>query len=226
MKTVEVTKNIFLIGGPDLTDTKDCLVYLLDLGELVMIDAGAGDSVDRIVSNMEALGYDPRTISTLILTHCHVDHVGGANVIARRFGTSIVMHELDARAVESGDPVRTGASWYGVEFKPIAIDIKLSETEGSLQFASGSLSYVHTPGHTPGSMCVYTDIEGQRVLFGQDIHGPFFKQFGSDIEEWERSMKRLLELKADILCEGHSGVYRPASRVKAYIEHYLDEYCA
>jgi len=37
-------------------------------------------------------------------------------------------------------------------------------------------------------------------------------------------MKKLLELKADILCEGHFGVYRPAAEARKYIEHYLEQY--
>jgi len=71
---------------------------------------------------------------------------------------------------------------------------------------------------------VYLDRDGQRVLFGQDIHGPFNRAFGSDLSAWRKSMQALLALDADILCEGHFGVYSPKSRVRAYIEHYLEEY--
>ncbi|HEX2966282.1 MAG TPA: MBL fold metallo-hydrolase [Syntrophorhabdaceae bacterium] len=225
MKTGEIVRNIFLIGGAEFTDPKDCLVYLLDFGELIMVDTGAGQSVGKLIKNMETFGFDPGELSTVILTHCHIDHVGGANELARRFGTTIVMHELDADTVETGDRVRTGASWYGVKFDPLKVDLRLTEREGVLHFASGTLGYIHTPGHTPGSMSLYADVDGGRVLFGQDIHGPFLKEFGSDMADWEKSMRRLLELNADILCEGHFGVYRSARRVKEYIEHYLEEYC-
>ncbi|MEQ8164334.1 MAG: Zn-dependent hydrolase, partial [Smithellaceae bacterium] len=62
------------------------------------------------------------------------------------------------------------------------------------------------------------------VLFGQDIHGPFHKSFGSNIEDWKKSMHLLLGLEADILCEGHFGIYQPKRKVREYIENYLEEY--
>ena len=80
----EVTKDIYLIGGADITDPRDCAVYLIDLGELVMIDAGAGASYDEIVLNIERLGLDPAKLKAMILTHCHIDHIGGAPGSARR----------------------------------------------------------------------------------------------------------------------------------------------
>ncbi|NLN88481.1 MAG: Zn-dependent hydrolase, partial [Syntrophomonadaceae bacterium] len=65
---------------------------------------------------------------------------------------------------------------------------------------------------------------GQRVLFGQDIHGPFNEEWGSDMQQWRKSMQTLLDLEADILCEGHFGVYQPAKAVKKYIEGYLQRF--
>ena len=61
-------------------------------------------------------------------------------------------------------------------------------------------------------------------MFGQDIHGPFNREWGSDIDQWRRSMERLLELEADILCEGHFGIFEPAHQVRQYIESYLRRY--
>jgi hypothetical protein len=57
-----------------------------------------------------------------------------------------------------------------------------------------------------------------------DIHGSFLPQFGADLTAWRRSMETLLSLEADILCEGHFGVYRTKLHVREYIESYLDEY--
>jgi len=73
-------------------------------------------------------------------------------------------------------------------------------------------------------MAVYLDRQGTRILFGQDIHGPFSREFGSDIGQWRDSMEKLIDLGADILCEGHFGIYRPRQRVQRYIRSYLDQY--
>ncbi|MBS1238595.1 MAG: zn-dependent hydrolase including glyoxylase, partial [Deltaproteobacteria bacterium] len=199
-------------------------IYLMDLGELVLIDTGAGISVDAIIQNIKELGLDPGKLSTVILTHCHIDHTGGAHEFRKRFGARIIIHDLDAAAVETGDKMLTGASWYGIDFAPLPVDVKLLKDEELLYFGAQKVVCLHTPGHTPGSISLYLDKEGKRILFGQDIHGPFLAEFGANMSHWQKSMETLLALNADILCEGHFGVYKPANKVRQYIEHYLDEY--
>ena len=67
----------------------------------------------------------------------------------------------------------------------------------------------------------YTDSEGKKILFGQDIHGPFMPEFNSNIEDWRASMKEVLALRADILCEGHFGVFKGKDAVKQFINGQL-----
>lgn len=221
----EIISGVYLIGGPNVTEADDAAVYLIDFsGELVLIDAGAGGSSTQLVRNMEMLGLDPKILSHVILTHCHIDHIGAAPFFREKYGAKIVIHELDAKALEAGDSVRTAANWYGTTFPPTKIDRKLAGAREALKFGNEEMHCLHTPGHTPGSISVYLDREEKRVLFGQDIHGPFHKAFGSDISAWKKSMQTLLALDADILCEGHFGIYQPKSRVRAYIERYLEEY--
>lgn len=224
MKPVEVIKDIFMIGDSDITDPRDCSIYLINLGELILIDAGAGSSIDKIINNINKLGFSPEKLSHVILTHCHIDHIGGAEEFRRRFGARIVMHEKDADVVERGDKMMTAAHWYGVDFKPLHVDIRLKAEEERLRFGGYEVVCLHTPGHTPGSISVYLDLSGKRTLFGQDIHGPFLPEFGANMEDWRQSMEKLLALNADILCEGHFGVYRSKEKVEEYIERYLEEY--
>jgi glyoxylase-like metal-dependent hydrolase (beta-lactamase superfamily II) len=224
MKPHAITERIYLIGGSDITDPRDCSVYLLDLEEFVLVDSGAGSSVDQLVANISGLGLSPQGLSAIVLTHCHIDHVGGARELRQRYGAKTFMHEIEAEIVERGDPQMTAASWYGLSFPPLPIDMRLTKGEERLAFGEHELVCLHTPGHSPGSISAYIDMGSKRVLFGQDIHGPFLKEFGADMKAWTRSMKRLLTLEADILCEGHFGVYEPADRVREYIERYLDEY--
>jgi hypothetical protein len=68
---------------------------------------------------------------------------------------------------------------------------------------------------------VYLDRGGKRILFGQDIHGPFLDIFRSDMSLWKKSMEKLLALDADILCEGHFGIFQPKEHVIRYIKRYL-----
>jgi glyoxylase-like metal-dependent hydrolase (beta-lactamase superfamily II) len=221
----EIVEGISIIGGPNISHAEDATAFIVQFGEeLVMIDAGAGRSAPLLAKNIRNLGCDPAHISTLLLTHCHIDHIGGAHYFKKLAGCAIVAHELDAGPIEEGDPVRTAATWYGTDFPPLPVTRKLIYEEEILLFGKEELYCLHTPGHTPGSLAIYLDRGGVRVLFGQDIHGPFSKQFGSDISQWRRSMEKLLALDADVLCEGHFGIFSSKDRVREYIGRYLRQY--
>jgi len=216
---------IYLIGGPNVTLSDDAAVFIVDFkGEAVMIDAGAGRSTKNLVKNIEKCGFKPEQISHLILTHCHIDHIGSAPDFRARFGCKLVAHDLDADAIESGDPILTAANWYETEFPPTLLDVRLKGEHEILRFGEEDLHCLHTPGHTPGSISIYLDRGGKRVLFGQDIHGPFMPSFRSDVEMWKKSMQKLLSLDADILCEGHFGIFKSKEKVKEYIHSYLRSY--
>lgn len=220
----KICEGIYQVGGPDMTSPDDCCIYLVDLGYPVLIDAGAGKSWRKLLSNLERLGYSPRDLKLVVLTHCHIDHVGGAPFLSERYDVPLAIHELDAAAVEEGDNRRTAASWYGIDLPPFKVKRRLVEEGGVIEGGVSPLRWMHTPGHTPGSISLLADNGLYKVLFGQDIHGPFYASFGSDLDAWEASMRKLLDLEADILCEGHFGIYRPASEVREYIEGYLQSY--
>jgi len=222
---MRIAEGIYLIGGPNLTRSEDAAAYVIDFsGELVMIDAGAGRSARMLAGNIEEAGLDPGRITHLILTHCHIDHIGAAPCFRDKYGCRLVAHELDAGAIEEGDPVMTAANWYETEFPPTPIDIKISGPEHSFRFQDRELLCIHTPGHTPGSISVFLERDGRKVLFGQDIHGPFLPSFGSDINVWRQSMEKLLALEPDILCEGHFGIFRSRASAEAYIKKYMKMY--
>lgn len=225
MKTEEIAEGVYLIGGPNVTRPEDAAVYLVDFaGQLVMIDSGAGNSSSQLDRNIEMLGLNPAELTHIILTHCHIDHIGSAAYFREKYKSEIIIHELDAQALEAGDTIKTAANWYGTTFPPTRVDRKLKEAHEILKFGKDELHCLHTPGHTPGSISAYLDRAGKRILFGQDIHGPFNRAFESDIQAWKKSMNSLLSLEADILCEGHFGIYQPKNKVRDYIERYLEEY--
>ncbi|MEN6473183.1 MAG: MBL fold metallo-hydrolase [Syntrophaceae bacterium] len=225
MLAESIAEGIFMVGGPDITASEDAAVYIMDCsGELVMIDCGAGQSFKAIDEIIRETGRDPHEISTLILTHCHVDHIGAVEYFRDAYACTVVAHDYDAAAIETGDPVLTAAHWYGVKLPKTTVDLRLKGEHEVLMCGTQKINCLHTPGHTPGSIVVYVDRAGQRILFGQDIHGPFHDDFRSDIVKWRGSMEKLLTLEADILCEGHFGTYSPKERVTSYIQGYLDRY--
>jgi glyoxylase-like metal-dependent hydrolase (beta-lactamase superfamily II) len=62
---------------------------------------------------------------------------------------------------------------------------------------------------------------GLKILFAQDVHGPLHPDLKSDAALYRRSLKLLLSLEADVLCEGHYGIYRGKPAVAAFIEQFL-----
>ena len=218
MRPFQVCEGVYVVGGPELSHPNDCLVYLLCKEDCVLIDAGAGEGIGEILSNVRRVGGRPEEMKAVIATHSHIDHIGGLHVLRQEYGAQIVAHELDAPSIETGNG--TGAEYYGVGYVPCKVDIKLTGEHNVVEYGGLSLNVVHIPGHTPGSLAVYMDVQEGRVLFGQDVQGPYFLP-GSNVTKAKMSLQKLVDLEADILCEGHFGVYRPADEVRRYIEGYL-----
>ncbi|HOX44775.1 MAG TPA: MBL fold metallo-hydrolase [Myxococcota bacterium] len=222
----KIAPGVFLVGGEGFSDPSDCLCYGLDLGAPVLIDCGAfPGSWTAIRKNLRQVGLAADQLHSLVLTHAHIDHAGAAARVVAETGCRVVAHALDADTLERGDRLRSAADWYQTELAPVRVDQKIQGEGESLAFPGGVLHLVHTPGHTPGSMCAWLEVdEGgtrQRVLFGQDVHGPFHPAFGSDREAHRASLRKLLALEADVLCEGHLGVFHGQDAVREFIEGYL-----
>jgi glyoxylase-like metal-dependent hydrolase (beta-lactamase superfamily II) len=224
MKAHEIIKDVFIVGGPEITDNRDGCVYLLNFGELVLIDTGAGWSVEKIINNINILGFYPKELAMALLTHCHIDHIGGAPEIKKKLGSKLCIHKLDASPLESGDPVLTAAQRYQTTFPPTDVNVKFTSSEEKLTLGDQEVICLHTPGHTPGSISILIDKDGKRLLFAQDIHGPLLKEFGSNLTEYDRSTQKLLDLNADILCEGHFGIYPTRKQVREYIRSCRRQY--
>ena len=177
--------------------------------------------VDAILENIRSLGMDPAAIETLLITHCHFDHTGGAAELRKRLGAMVVAHERDADYLESGDSRVTAADWYGRRMAPVTVDRKLSGDQETIALSSRHIDAIHVPGHSPGSVVYLTESEGLGVLFGQDVHGPLHPDLLSNEADYRRSLKRMLALGPDILCEGHYGVIHGKAAAADFIRSFL-----
>jgi glyoxylase-like metal-dependent hydrolase (beta-lactamase superfamily II) len=221
---MEVTREIFQVGGPGLTSPEDAAIYLIHFGgSAALVDAGCGRSEDRLLKNIRSCGITLNQIEYLLITHCHFDHTGGAKTLKDNLQCKIVAHELDAAFLERGDDAVTAASWYGSSIQPFTVDRKLSGAHEDIVLGGRIVRAIHTPGHSPGSVVYEVESDGFKVLFAQDVHGPLDPSLLSDREDYLRSLKLLLSLEADILCEGHFGVYKGKKDVEQFIRSYLVE---
>ena len=218
----KITDDIYQVGGGSFTSPEDAAVYFVRSGDrAALVDAGCGYSQSQLFKNIEACGVKLDRMEYLLLTHCHYDHTGGAQAVRDRTGCKIVAHEMEAGFLEEGDQRVTAAKWYGAFLEPFQVDMKLKGERQDLWVGQKRIEALHVPGHSPGSVVYVTESEGLKVLFGQDVHGPLDASLLSNRDDYRRSLKLLLSLQADVLCEGHYGVIRGTDEVADFIESFL-----
>ncbi len=219
---MKITSEIFQVGGEELTSSQDAAIYLIvSDGQSVLVDAGCGFDQKQLIKNIQQYQPNPHKINLLLLTHCHFDHSGGADQLRNYLGCKIVAHSLDAFYLEEGNNTVTAASWYNATLQPFMIDRKLKKPEETVKLGTLGIKALHVPGHSPGSVVYLMESDEKRVLFGQDLHGPLHPVLKSNREDYNRSLKILLDLDVDILCEGHFGIFDGKKQVRDFITSYL-----
>jgi hydroxyacylglutathione hydrolase len=179
----------------------DCNIYLL--GGEVLVDAGTGHNFSNLLHWLKERT-DPLDIHTLILTHRHYDHTGGAEDVILETGCTAYIHELDAAPLLTGDSVTTGARSFKGEQQPI--DVITFEEGHEFRIGDNRFEVIHTPGHTIGSISLFDRDQG--ILFPGDV---LFVNGG--VGRWDlatgshadlaRSIDRLAELDVRDLYPGH-----------------------
>jgi len=128
--------------------------------EAIVIDPG--DDVSAIV---EILDRHLLKVKTIVITHAHIDHIGGAHKLRALTGAPVYMHEADAVL---GDNLEMQASWLGIETPPNP-GIDRRAKEGDILTLGGTEAHVlHTPGHTQGSISLYLP-EEKKLLAGDTL---------------------------------------------------------
>jgi glyoxylase-like metal-dependent hydrolase (beta-lactamase superfamily II) len=167
-----------------------------------MIDTGTGSYFPVIKENFENSGFNPRTIQTIVDTHCHFDHTGGNKKFRDLCRAKIFIHKADQKALENGHG--TMAENFNESPKVVTVDKALREGD-VIKTRNYSWKVLSTPGHTPGSICLYD--EKRRVLISGDTVfadgiGRTDMQGGDD-KAMKESIRKLSGLKVDYILPGH-----------------------
>ena len=95
MSEFRLLPHVYQVGGPHLTDPKDCSVFLIRDEPSVLIDCGAPDGSPALLRNLAALQFSETDIGMIIGTHCHYDHVGAAAELRRAASIPMWLHPAD-----------------------------------------------------------------------------------------------------------------------------------
>lgn len=140
-------------------DATNCYIVQDEKSKETMVIDPAGD-VDKIVEMLDIL---QAKLKYIYLTHCHGDHIGGVNELKQRYGGQIVAHRLVAENLLNTDTNLT--LYIGKEGLTIETDARVDDNDlihlGDLEFR-----VIHTPGHTSGGSCLYS--EEEKLLFSGD----------------------------------------------------------
>jgi glyoxylase-like metal-dependent hydrolase (beta-lactamase superfamily II) len=128
----------------------NCNTYLIDGPERVLVDPGHAHLFRHVQAGLDALGVPAGGIGLVCCTHCHPDHLEAVRLL-RDNGTIMAMHEADWRLVST--VLHPAADHLPPELAAFRPDLFLAE--GELDVGGMLLNVIHTPGHSPGSVCLY-----------------------------------------------------------------------
>lgn len=170
----------------------------------ILIDPGM--SSRALIKEMEKY-IDLKDIELIVLTHCHYDHSGAAVEISRRSGAPIGIHREDAQSLK--DDKASVAMLFGNRAPNIEPDIIYEEGDSIPIGEDESLEIIHTPGHTPGCICLYEPVSkglfsGDTVFPGGGIGRTDF--VGGSAQNLTTSIEKLTKLDVKTLYPGHGAV--------------------
>jgi glyoxylase-like metal-dependent hydrolase (beta-lactamase superfamily II) len=123
--------------------------------EAMVVDPG--DDIARILEVVRRHGL---TVKAIVITHAHIDHIGGAQKLKKATGAPVYMNHNDAELQKMMD---VQAAWLGVR-PPDAVAIEGEANDGDLLVVGATEFHVlHTPGHTPGSISLWIPSQGKLV---------------------------------------------------------------
>ena len=124
-------------------------------GEAIVVDPG-----DEIGQILEILARRELRVKAIVITHAHIDHIGGAQKLKAATGAPVYMNEKDAPLYDALD---VQAGWLGVE-TPERTEIDHALRDGdSLRLGGAELHALHTPGHTQGSTSLWIPLENKLI---------------------------------------------------------------
>lgn len=154
-------------------------------GDAIVIDGG--DGVDEVTRRLQSSGLKARY---LLHTHAHIDHIGDLHALRRNTGGEGFLHPADVPLYRT---LAIQATWLGMREVPRIIDLDGELYDGQMIRAGAiALSVLHTPGHTPGSVCFSLHDGTQTTILSGDT------LFAGSIGRWDLGGTSMEDIVASI----------------------------
>jgi len=192
-------------------------VYLIDSGdELTLVDTGYKGKELLIMNRVRSLGYSPSRLTTIVITHHHPDHTGGLAGLVEITKARVVVHAADAPFVDGRlpQPGPSRPGWLRRAARPFnrllatrPVDVDIEVADGDELPLAGGIRILHTPGHTPGSICIF--LRRGSVVFTGDLLAQRFGlkrpsiPFTADVAQLQHSIRKLAGHEFETACFGH-----------------------
>ncbi|MEJ7748737.1 MAG: MBL fold metallo-hydrolase [Candidatus Limnocylindrales bacterium] len=179
-------------------------------GEAIAIDT-ATPSLAWIVDELAVREW---TLKLIVSTHGHWDHIGDNAAVAGHTGAEIAVHPLDRERLTDPQPL-----WAPFEIVPSIPAVDLEEG-GQVRVGGSRLSVLHTPGHTPGSVCLLDADEG-RLFSGDTLFAGGWGRVdlpGGEAQVMVRSIGRLADLEDMVEVYPGHGSPTTVGRERAWME--------
>ena len=184
----------------------DCWLLTTEDGHAAVIDPSAAAPV-ILRAVREAFPDGDGLLDAILLTHGHFDHITAVDALRQAMpGVPVCIHAADASMLTDGTR-NASALFFGTEDTYAPADRLLQEGD-SIRLGGETLTVLHTPGHSPGSVC-YLDAAGGRLFTGDTLFAPGYGRTDLPGGSWSdlvRSLRRLLHLPGNLhVYPGHGG---------------------